>query len=518
MTRAIRIGVDVGGTNTDAAALDGQNVLATSKRTTTADVTGGIVASVCAVMAEAEIEPEDVLALMIGTTQFLNAAVERRDLQRVGVLRLCGPATRSLPPMIDWPNHLRDMVDGEAALVGGGYEFDGRPISPLDPGEIRSACRSWAAMGITAVAINSVFAPVKDEMEIHAARIVNSEIPGVDLSLSHRIGHTGLLQREGATILNAALMGLSKSAVDAFQSAFSALGLACPLYLTQNDGTLMSADLARRYPVFTISSGPTNSMRGASFLTGHADRIVIDIGGTTTDVGMLVGGFPRTRGLGAEIAGIKTNFRVPDVHSFGLGGGSVIRQEGQRLTVGPESVGHGLTERARVFGGDVLTATDLAVAAGFARLGNRAAVADLDPAFVERAFLLMKSRIENAVDRMKPAPAPMPAVLVGGGSILVDGGLEGCSEVVRPPHFESANAIGAAIAQVSGEIDRVVSLDGKTRDEALAEVIAVATNRAIEAGADADSVEVAELTETPLAYLPGNAVRIAAKAVGNLAA
>ena len=313
-------------------------------------------------------------------------------------------------------------------------------------------------------------------------------------------------------------MELSKSTVDAYHKAFSDLGLTCPLYLTQNDGTLMTAGHARRFPVFTISSGPTNSMRGASFLTGLTERVVIDIGGTTTDVGMLIGGFPRTRGLGTDIAGIRTNFRVPDVYSFGLGGGSIIRRDGADLTIGPDSVGFCLNGRARVFGGDVLTATDVAVAAGSAHLGNRAAVAGLDPGFVGRALRRMKSDVENAVDRMKPGPGPVPAILVGGGSILASGDLDGCSEVVRPPHFESANAIGAAIAQVSGEVDRIVSLENKGREEALAEVTAVATNRAVEAGADAASVEVAELTETPLAYLPGNAVRISAKAVGNLSA
>ena len=259
-------------------------------------------------------------------------------------------------------------------------------------------------------------------------------------------------------------------------------------------------------------------MRGASFLTGLTDRVVIDIGGTTTDVGVLIGGFPRTRGLGTDIAGIRTNFRVPDVHSFGLGGGSIIRRDGEDFTIGPDSVGYCLTGRARVFGGDVLTATDVAVAAGSAHLGNRTAVAGLEPVFVDRALRCMKSDVENAIDRMKPGPGPVPAILVGGGSILVNGNLDGCSEVVRPPHFESANAIGAAIAQVSGEVDRVISLEDKSRDEALAEITAVAMNRAVEAGAEAASVEVAELTETPLAYLPGNAVRIAAKAVGSLSA
>lgn len=114
----------------------------------------------------------------------------------------------------------------------------------------------------------------------------------------------GLLQRESASILNASLHRIGKETVAAFRAAFTNLGMTCPLYLTQNDGTLMSADYAERFPVFTIASGPTNSMRGAAFLTGLTDAAVIDIGGTTTDIGMLVGGFPRSRSEGAVIAGV----------------------------------------------------------------------------------------------------------------------------------------------------------------------------------------------------------------------
>ena len=89
---------------------------------------------------------------------------------------------------------------------------------------------------------------------------------------------------------------------------------------------------------------------------------------------------------------------------------------------------------------------------------------------------------------------------------------------MRPDHFGSANAIGAAIAQVSGEVDSVVSLEGTTRDAALERIVGAARQRAVEAGAVAASVELAELEETPLSYLPGNAIRIAAKVVGDLAA
>jgi hypothetical protein len=109
-------------------------------------------------------------------------------------------------------------------------------------------------------------------------------------------------------------------------------------------------------------------------------------------------------------------------------------------------------------------------------------------------------------------------VLVGGGSILIEGELAGTSVSMRPTHFGGANAIGAAIAQVSGEVDRVVALDGTTRERALEGVLDEARQRAVDAGARAETVALAELEETPLSYLPGNAIRVAAKVVGDLAA
>ncbi|MEI2707361.1 MAG: hydantoinase/oxoprolinase family protein [Albidovulum sp.] len=513
----LRIGVDVGGTNTDAALLRGTEVLATVKSSTTADVTSGVGAAIRAVLEAAGEPAAAVDGVMIGTTHFLNAAVEGRHLEKVGTLRLCGSATRSLPPMIDWPDRLRGIVDGGAALVGGGVNYDGSEIAPLDAGAIHAACRDWQARGVGSVAICSVFALVDPRMENEAAEIVAAEMPGASISLSHRVGRTGLLPRENATILNASLHRLGRETVDAFRAAFAALGLRCPLYLTQNDGTLMTADFAERYPVFTMASGPTNSMRGAAFLTGLTDAAVIDIGGTTTDVGMLVGGFPRTRSEGATIGGVLTNFRVPDVYSFGLGGGSIVRP-GESLTIGPDSVGFRLPEKALCFGGDTLTATDIAVAAGLVDLGDRSRLSQVPPDLARAALAQMKASIETVLDRMKPSADPIPAILVGGGSVLVEGLLEGTSASLKPDHFGSANAIGAAIAQVSGEVDSVVSLEGTSREKALDRVVAEARARAVEAGADEASITLAEVEETPLAYLPGNAIRIAAKVIGELRA
>ncbi len=213
--------------------------------------------------------------------------------------------------------------------------------------------------------------------------------------------------------------------MDAFEGAVASLGIdGATLYLSQNDGTLMGASHTRSYPVATFASGPTNSMRGAAFLSGETDCAVIDIGGTTTDVGILRHGFPREAPLAVEIGGIRTNFRMPDLVSIGVGGGSIVR-EGRDVTVGPDSVGHRLTSRAIVFGGETLTATDVAVAAELATVGNPDRVAGLDTALVREALAVIESQVAGALDRMKTGPDPIPVVLVGGGSIILGDDLTG---------------------------------------------------------------------------------------------
>jgi N-methylhydantoinase A/oxoprolinase/acetone carboxylase beta subunit len=276
----------------------------------------------------------------------------------------------------------------------------------------------------------------------------------------------------------------------------------------------MKADYAERYPVLTFASGPTNSMRGACFLSGLRDGIVVDVGGTTTDVGALVKGFPRQASVVVEVGGVRTNFRMPDVYSLGLGGGSLVTQN--PLRIGPQSVGYELTQRALAFGGSTLTATDVAVAAGLAEIGDADKVAHLDRALVQAALHRMQALVDASVDRMKTSPDPVPVVLVGGGSIVVARHIAGSSEILQPPHFEAANAIGAAIAQVSGEIDRVFSLERITRDQALAEASQEAIAQAIAAGARAETVAIVDVEDIPLTYLPSNATRIHVKAVGDL--
>ena len=515
MTGRLRVGVDVGGTNTDAVVMAGRSVAASVKVPTTSDVTGGILSALTALFSGSDLATADVAAVMIGTTHFTNAIVEADGLAATAVIRLGLPATASLPPLVDWPERLTRAIGGHTYMCRGGHEYDGREIAPLDRENLIRIVESAARTGIRSFAISSVFSPVNPDFEQEAALIIEEIVDDASVSLSSEIGRIGLLERENATALNACLIDLASRIVDAFEDAVAGFGVNAPLYVSQNDGTLMSADYARRYPVATFASGPTNSMRGAAFLSGLTDCAVVDVGGTTSDVGVLVSGFPREASSTVDICGVRTNFRMPDLISIGLGGGSLVRDLDQ-LTVGPDSVGFKLPIRSLVFGGDTLTATDVAVAAGRTNIGDHGLVEHLDPAFVSKAMAVMQKSLVEAVDRLKIRPGAVPLVAVGGGSFLVDPDLPGTSQVIMPENGPVANAIGAAIAQVGGEVDRVFSLQETNRETVLDLARQEAVDRAIGAGAAADRVEIVELEEVPLSYLPSNAVRVRVKAVGDL--
>ncbi|MDQ4502311.1 hydantoinase/oxoprolinase family protein [Sinomonas sp. ASV322] len=511
----MHIGIDVGGTNTDAVLMDGTKTLAGVKHSTTPDVTGGIVRAIEDLRARHTFEGSDISAVMIGTTHFINALVQAKRLAPTAALRLGLPATKALPPLVDWPEVLTHAIEGRSYLAHGGYEFDGRPISPLDPEELRKHAADMKAHGIRSVAISSVFSPVNHDLEVEAARILAEELgPDVAISLSHEIGRIGLLERENATIINAALRELASEIVDGLTAAVRAQGIDAQIFLSQNDGTLMDEDYVRLYPVATFASGPTNSMRGAAVTSGLSTCAVVDVGGTTADIGLLINGFPRETANEVKVAGIRTNFRMPDVLSIGIGGGSIVDPD--TAEVGPESVGYRLTTEALVFGGSTLTATDIAVAAGRASIGDPAKVAHLDPSLVRRVLDRIAERVAEAVDRMRTSPEPIPVVAVGGGSILLPDELSLFGAVHRPENYAVANAIGASIAQVGGEIDKVYAIEPGRREAMLADVRAEAADKAVAAGAKPSTVEIVDFDEVPIPYLPGNATRVRVKAVGDL--
>lgn len=544
-----RIGVDVGGTNTDAAILDikafdspSRGVLASHKASTTEDITSGIEASIKAVLNQSAIDKTRVLSVTIGTTHFINALIEAdaRRLDRVAVVRLCGPFTRQIPPFSDFPVGLRGILDGGVTYLDGGFEIDGREIAPLDLDQIRTAARKIAASGIQAVALVGVFSPLDHEglHEEQCKRVMLEEAPELRVVCSHDIGPTGFLERENATILNAAILRTASKVTKGFRRAMTRLQLACPLYLSQNDGTLIEADAAAEYPIKTFASGPTNSMTGAAFLAGldqtvlggEAEEVdtttrpqvlVVDIGGTTTDVcALLPSGFPRQAPGFVEVGGVRTAFSMPEVVSIGLGGGSKVHVDeaaNGAVTIGPGSVGHFLHREARVFGGKTLTSSDIVVAAGKAQLGDPTLVKDVPQSLIDDARKEIKKMLEGVVEQMKVSSAPVHLLLCGGGALLVTEDLDNVAKCIHPMHQGAANAVGAAIAKVSGDVDVVEVLAGRQESEIIEAARHKAIELAVQKGASREDVAIVEVNKMPLQYTDNAAMRIQIRAVGKLA-
>ncbi|GMQ56673.1 hydantoinase/oxoprolinase N-terminal domain-containing protein [Vallitalea sediminicola] len=513
-----KLGIDVGGTNTDAVLIDENlNIVAEIKHPTTEDIYDGISGALKNVLEISGVDRKDIHQAMLGTTQCTNAIVERKNLAPIGFMRIGAPATLGIPTMVDWDNDIKKIAV-DTIIVRGGFEYDGKELAPFDEYEARSFFERMKGK-VKSIAISCVFSTVRNEHELAAAKLCR-EVMGDDVhvSISSEIGSMGLIERENATILNASLFKVAERFTDGFARSLDNEGVTnAKIYLSQNDGTLMTIDHARKYPILTIACGPTNSIRGASYLSNQKDAVVIDVGGTTTDLGVIHNGFPRESSVAVTIGGVRTNFRMPDVISIGLGGGSIVRQqEDGTVTVGPDSVGYEITNKALVFGGDVITATDIAVCLGMAEIGDKTKVEKIDKDFAGKAMMQIKSMVEEDIDIMKTSNKDIEVVMVGGGSIIIPSELEGTNNVARPEHFGIANAIGSAISRVSSTYEKLINYEEILREEALKKAKKDAVEMAVESGAIRETIEIIEIEDTPLAYYPGNTNRVKIKAAGDL--
>ena len=425
-------------------------------------------AAVRDVLTRGETHPSAISAVMIGTTHFTNAFIEVRHLAPVGVLRLGAPATLSVRPFAGWPARLKSVVQGAAAVVSGGYNYDGRPIRPLDPNEIRAVVADFATRGLRAIAVSSVFAPVNREQEQAAAALVLEQLPDASITLSSDIGRIGLIERENAAIMNSALLGLADQVVRSFRRSFllQALGIQAPYFIGRNDGTLLDPVTVARFPVATFASGPTNSMRGAAFLTGATDALVLDIGGTTADAGSIGQRLP------ARVFNRRRHERGTHQLSHAgysvdrTGRGELVATENGRVRIGPQSVGYRITSEALIFGGKRLTASRHCRFGRLCRHGDRDRVRHLDKSFVSAAVDEIHRLAEDALDRMKTSGKPARVVLVGGGSVLINRELKGaasygaCASRRGQCHRRLYRASG-------GEVDRIFSYEATGREGAL---------------------------------------------------
>jgi hypothetical protein len=494
----LQLGLDVGGTNADAVVMDRRGrLLGKAKVRVTGDLRADLGAAIRAVITNGSLDPASIERVMLGTHS-RSSLLEQRGLKRVGVVRIGSPLTLALPPLSAWPAELRTRVSAGEAVVRGGAEYDGRPAAALDDDEI---ARFLGKVGGDAesIAITSVFSPVAPEQELAAAELVRRELgPSTHVSLSHEIGSIGLLERENATVLNGALGGTVEGLAAAVDEALESKGVDAEIFVTQNDGTLMTLQHALRFPVLTVGSGSASGMRGAAYLSGVEDGLVVDVGGSRTDVGVLVRGSPRGSARPARIAGVRVAFQMPDVLTLPFGGGSLVDlgEDPPRIR---DEIGEPLA-----LGGTTPTLIDAAQASPDEALANG----------LRHALRLAHEALADAVDRAGAEPHSPALVAVGAADVLVPGDLPGVSEVIRPPDRDVARGIGAAMAPVSGHAECICSNHPDKRRAALEEVRASARARAVQAGADPVAVTVLRVEEVPLTYLSDPAIRIRVTAAG----
>ncbi|RFU74566.1 hydantoinase [Trichoderma arundinaceum] len=523
-------------TGTDTGREPKTEILASYKSQTTVDITSGIQAAIRQVLATAQVPLESVISVNIGTTHFINAVVQAdaSNLERVAVLRLCAPFGKEVAPFGDFPPSLRNILDGYSAIVDGGLEIDGRPIREINTTEIFHHAEEIRRRGISTVIVVGVFSPLDtaaDPQEEQVRQILQQNIPDIDVVCSRDLGRVGFLERENAAILNGSILKFARKTIRSFQDAIRGLGLRCPLFLTQNDGTVMDVVAAAVAPIKTFSSGATNSLTGAVFLanmqnkplhddseTENSQIIMVDVGGTTSDFAVLSkSGFPRQASATATIGGVRTAFSMPEVVSIGLGGGSLVQLgENGKVSVGPVSVGHRLQDEAICFGGKTLTATDIVIAKGIHDDSLPEWKGDISPDVLTSATRQIALKMERCIETMKTSDADVVLLLVGGGSIIQNSKLKNVKKCLRPPFYKVANAVGAAIAKVSGEVDRIIIPNGRSHEEIIDEIKSESLALAQRNGARPGHIEVTEIDLIPVQYVTNNAVRAIAKAVGEL--
>ena len=331
------IGVDTGGTYTDAAVIeaDGHRVIATAKAITTkGDLAVGVVQAITQALAQLphEIPPQRIAMLSVSTTLATNAVVEGHG-SATGVI-LIGFDAR----MAERTGIQKAFPDIPLALIAGGHSHSGDEACPLDTDALRAALAEMEGRA-DAFAVASTFA-VRNPAHEQAARELIVATTGKPVTLSTELSSALDAPRRALTaVLNARLIPRIASLIDAVQRAMKQLDIRCPLMIVKGDGSLALAESVATRPIETVLSGPAASLVGAKWLSGLDHFILSDMGGTTTDLGVLIDGRPRVKDEGAEVGGWRTMVRAIDVRTIGLGGDSEISLlPGGRIGVGPQRV------------------------------------------------------------------------------------------------------------------------------------------------------------------------------------
>jgi N-methylhydantoinase A len=392
-----RIGIDVGGTFTDAVIVVDGHVRIAKVRSTPERIESGFIDGLRQLLQRAGAEAGDVGYLAHGSTVATNAIVQRR-LARTALITNQGfrdvltIGTQMRSRVYDlWTPEPQPIVPRDLCLgVGGRLDAEGREVEPLDSDSVRAAAAVLRDRGVEAVAVMLLFSFINDDHERQVGEILAEELPGTVVSLSSRVvPEFREYVRASTTALNASLLPMMGAYLGAVTDRVAGEGVSVPLHMMQTNGGVAPAARARELPIALSASGPAAGVIGGARLAelvGESAALTFDMGGTTADIGLVIDGSPQRRFSG-EAAGMPINLPQIDVLCIGSGGGSIARVDRfGSLTVGPASAGAEPGPAAYGLGGLDATVTDAHVVLG--NLSAESALADgvpLDGELAERA-------------------------------------------------------------------------------------------------------------------------------------
>ncbi|MDI9616141.1 MAG: hydantoinase/oxoprolinase family protein [Methanothrix sp.] len=456
------VGIDVGGTTTNAALVDGNKVVKTAIGPTDhQEILGSLLRTMDRLIEG--IDVERIERVVLSTTLITNLIAEGKA-DRVGLVLIPGPGVN--------PRDYRFRT--EPVILEGAIDYRGREIAPLRDDQIKAAAQSLADQGYRKVAVVGKFCQRNHDHEMHIREIFSKAAPAIEVEMGHRVsGRLNFPRRAATTLLTLATRDHYRRFAEQAERAMRERGIKAPIYILKADGGTLPLEKSLDRPVETIFSGPAASVMGVMALTPEGQTsVVIDIGGTTTDLALILSGKPLLSSKGAKIEDMLTHVRAFAVRSMGIGGDSVVRVSNGKITVGPDRAGP-----AFALGGPEPTPTDALMVLGLTNLGDMA-LARKGIGIIARALgcstedaarMIVDTVVDRIVDTVnmmfleweqepayriwellqKTKARPQNVVGVGGASPplvpLVAKRLNAVA--IIPEHAPVANAIGAAVAR-----------------------------------------------------------------------
>ncbi|MCL6609944.1 MAG: hydantoinase/oxoprolinase family protein [Peptococcaceae bacterium] len=455
------IGLDVGGTYTDAVLLEKGQVRAWAKVPTRQDLLTSLLEAFDKIMAGAH---ADLIERVVLSTTVITNLIAEKKYDPVGLILIPGPGL----------DHSHYRYDTETCILGGAIDYRGREIVPLDSGEIDGALARMTSLNYKKVAVVGKFSSRNNKHEQEVFKRIRQSGLDWQVELGHRVaGQLNFPRRVMSTLLTCATREKYQFFADSVLAALDKRGIRCPVYILKADGGTMPLHKSLDSPVETIFSGPAASILGVQALIPPGETaVVVDIGGTTSDLALILSGQPLLSSKGANIDGKMTHVRALAVKSVPVGGDSVVEQVGKEIILLSERMGP-----PYCMGGPMPTPTDALKVLGLTRLGDLGRAKEAmrmlgRPLGMQtwevaaRIMLLVTGAITSEINKMfmsweqepayrvwevlqKRKDRPNTVVGVGGaasGFLTQIAATLNCYPVI-PPYARVANAVGAAVAR-----------------------------------------------------------------------